>query len=160
MVSNFDTLPRYFQRSSISCEVLFRTENLHWKAALGILAYINGTSVFFVIAYQRGTSVGTVFLWRFLPTQTTPVQQPTGGRLCLADQSCVEVNVYVGFPGRRNVSHVRLLKQSTLPLKTIRAQCNSRKTRCRSQIRSTLAFGIIFRESVFARGHFNESCSS
>ena len=47
MVSNFDTLPRYFQRSSISCEVLFRTENLHWKAALGILAYINGISVLF-----------------------------------------------------------------------------------------------------------------
>ena len=35
---------------------------IHWKAALGILAYINGTSFFFVIAYQRGTSVGTVFL--------------------------------------------------------------------------------------------------
>ena len=30
---------------------------IHWKAALGILAYINGTSGF-GITYQRGTSVG------------------------------------------------------------------------------------------------------
>ena len=36
-------------------------KTIHWKAALGILAYVNGPSGF-VITYQRGTSVGTVFL--------------------------------------------------------------------------------------------------
>ena len=53
MVGDFDT-PRYFQRSSICCEVLFQAKAIHWKAALGILAYINGTSGF-GITYQRGT---------------------------------------------------------------------------------------------------------
>ena len=33
---------------------------IHWKAAHGILAYINGTSGF-GITYQRGTSVGISF---------------------------------------------------------------------------------------------------
>ena len=51
MVGDFDT-PRYFQRRSIGCKVLFHA--IHWKAALGILAYINGTSDF-GITYQRGT---------------------------------------------------------------------------------------------------------
>ena len=32
-------------------------KDIHWRAALGILAYINGSSGF-GIAYQRGTSVG------------------------------------------------------------------------------------------------------
>ena len=48
MVGDFDT-PRYFQRSSICCEVLFRTENHPLE--------ING-SCDFGITYQRGTSVG------------------------------------------------------------------------------------------------------
>ena len=43
----------------------------HWKLALGILAYINGTCGF-GIAYQRGTTVGISLVF-FLPTQTTPV---------------------------------------------------------------------------------------
>ena len=47
----------YFQRSSIGCEVLFRTEAINWKSALGILAYINGTCGF-GITYHRGTTVG------------------------------------------------------------------------------------------------------
>ena len=54
---------------------------VHWKAALGILAYINGTSSF-GIAYRRGTLAG--IFYSFLPTQTTPVKQPTGD-LCLAE---------------------------------------------------------------------------
>ena len=54
---------------------------IHWKVALGILAYIHGTSGS-VITYQRRTSVGTtVFSSIFLPTQTTPpVKEPTGQR--------------------------------------------------------------------------------
>ena len=53
-----------------------------WKAALGILAYINDTSGF-GITYQRRTSVGVSL--DFLPTQTTPVKQPTEN-LCLVEQ--------------------------------------------------------------------------
>ena len=61
MVGDFDTL-RYFQRSSICCEVYCSTPKvIHWKAALGILVYINGTSDF-GITYQRGTLESTVFL--------------------------------------------------------------------------------------------------
>ena len=86
----------------------------HWKSALGILAYINGTCGF-GITYQRGTTVGN--LLRFLPTQTTPVEQPTGG-LCQAVQLCVQVDVCVGFLGGRNVSPPLLLKQSMSPLAT------------------------------------------
>ena len=88
---------------------------VHWKPALGILAYINGTCGF-GITYQRGTTV-EVFLLVFLPTQTTPVEQPTGG-LCQAVQLCVQADVCVGFLGRRNVSPSLLLKQSMSPLAT------------------------------------------
>ena len=49
-----ELLPRYFQRSSIYCKVLFHAESHSLEAALGILAYINGTSDF-GITYQRGT---------------------------------------------------------------------------------------------------------
>ena len=52
MVGDFDT-PRYFQRSSICCEVLFHAQS----HSLAVLAYMNGTSGF-GIAYQRATSVG------------------------------------------------------------------------------------------------------
>ena len=33
-------------------------KGIDWKAALGILAYINSTSAFFGITYQRGTLAG------------------------------------------------------------------------------------------------------
>ena len=56
MAGDFDT-PRYLQRSSIYCEVLFRTESGPLEKAFGILAYINGTCGF-GITYQRGTTVG------------------------------------------------------------------------------------------------------
>ena len=62
-------------------------------------------------------SVSQVFLQRFLPTQTTQVEQPTGG-LCQAVQLCAQVHVLVSFLGRRNVSPSRLLKQSMSPLAT------------------------------------------
>ena len=75
---------------------------IQWNAALGILAYMNGTSGF-GISFQRGTSAGTL------------VVQPVGG-MCLAEQLCVEVHVYSCFPGRRNMSHFQRLKQSKLPL--------------------------------------------
>ena len=52
MVGDFDT-PRYFQRSSICCEVLFHAKDIHWKAARGILACINGTSDFGITYYKK-----------------------------------------------------------------------------------------------------------
>ena len=87
---------------------------IHWKSALGILAYING-AFGFGITYQRGTTVGISL--EVLATQTTPVKQPTGG-LCQTVQLCVQVHVCVGFPGRRNVLPSLLLKQSMLLLAT------------------------------------------
>ena len=88
---------------------------IHWKSALGIHANINGTCGC-GITYPRGTSVG--FSLEVLPTQTTPVKQPTGG-LCQVVQLCVEAHVVcVGFPGRRNVPTSLLLKQRMLLLAT------------------------------------------
>ena len=59
MVGDFDT-PRYFQHSSICCaRYCPAPKAIHWKAALGSLAYLNGTSEF-GITYQRGTSGGIV----------------------------------------------------------------------------------------------------
>ena len=46
---------------------------------------------------------------------TTPVKRPTLG-LCQMEQLWVEVEVCVGFPGRRNVSLSLRLKQSRLLL--------------------------------------------
>ena len=78
---------------------------IHWKAALGVLA----------LHIRTGASVDISLV--VLPTQTTPVKQPTGG-LCQAEQLCVKVHVCVGFPGRRNVSPVLHLRQNILLLAT------------------------------------------
>ena len=75
---------------------------IHWKAVLDILAYINGTSDF-GITYQGGT-LASIYL-EVLATQLTPVKQPTGD-LCLVEPLCADEHVYVGFLGRRNVSHL------------------------------------------------------
>ena len=89
---------------------------VHWKSALGILAYINGTCGF-GITYQRGTTVG-IFSEVFADADyARPVEQPTGG-LRQAVQLCVQVDVCVGFLGHRNVSPSLLLKQSMSPLAT------------------------------------------
>ena len=89
---------------------------INWKAALGILAYINGTSGF-GITYQRGTSQSVGIYLEVCAEADYATSKATDRRsVCLAEQSCVEVHVYVGFPGRRNVSHVRRLKRSTMPL--------------------------------------------
>ena len=74
------------------------------------------------VDWRHPTNASGVVPWVFLsifvlPTQTTPVKQPTGG-LYQAVQLCVEVHVCVDFLGRRNVSPSLLLKQSMLPLAT------------------------------------------
>ena len=148
----------------------FTPKAIHWNAALGIIAYINDTSDI-GITYQRGTSVGISSEIFADADYANWASKATNRRSMPGKVLCVEVHVYVGFPGRRNVSHFRHQKQSTLPLvilrnscfqdkcgvsyspvmecnafqssKTIRAQCNSRKTRCRTQMRSTLTSAII-----------------
>ena len=50
---------------------------IHWKTALGILEYINGTSEY-GMTFQRGTCV--VFRWKCSRMLTTPLKQLTGGR--------------------------------------------------------------------------------
>ena len=87
---------------------------IHWKSALGILAYINGTCGF-GITYQRGATVG-ISLEVFADADYAS-KQPTGG-LCQAVQLCVQVHVCIGFLGGRNVSPSLLRKQSMLPLAT------------------------------------------
>ena len=51
--------------------------------------------------------------------QTMPVEQPIGD-LYQVVQLCVQVHVYVGFLGRRNVSPSLLLKQSMSPLAAVK----------------------------------------
>ena len=62
----------------------------------------------------------------FLPSQTTPVKQSTGG-LCQAEHLYGEVHVCVGFPGRRNVSPFLRLKQYVALGDTVKELLFSRK---------------------------------
>ena len=107
VVGDFDT-PRYVQRSSICCEGLAHAES-H--------AYINGTSGFSVTC-QRRTSVG-ISLEIF--TDADYASQATDRIMriaCQIEQSCEEMHMCVGFPGRKNVSPSLHLKQSMLLLAT------------------------------------------
>ena len=54
-----------------------------------------------------------VFRWNCSRMPATPPRQLTGGRYQVK-RLCVEVLVYVGFPGLRNALLFRLQKQSTL----------------------------------------------
>ena len=85
---------------------------IHWKTALGILEYINGTSEY-GITFQRAEEFCLAFRWKCSWMLTTPPRQLTGGRYRV-ERLCVEVLVYVGFPGLRNALPFRLPKQSTL----------------------------------------------
>ena len=51
---------------------------IHWKAALGILEYINGTSEY-GITFQTGT-LSSISLKVFAEMPTTPLRQLAGGR--------------------------------------------------------------------------------
>ena len=60
---------------------------VHWKSALGVLAYINGTSGF-GIAYQRGTTVGIsleVFADAVYASRATDRRSVSGGAIMFAD---------------------------------------------------------------------------
>ena len=91
MVGDFDT-PRYFRRSSICCEVQCSTPKaIHWKAALDILAYINGTSGF-GITYQRGTLASVsleVFADADYVSKATDRRSVSGGAIMCGRACCV-----------------------------------------------------------------------
>ena len=158
------------------------TKVIHWKAALGILAYINGTSGF-GITYQRRTSVG-IFLEVFAnadyASKANDRRSVSGGVImcggsCMCwfsrTQKCVTLSMseaeYVAlgdtvkeffFKERCGVSCYPVRRcHAFQSLKTIGAQCNSRKTWYRTQIRSTLTLAIFFQERLFVRGTFRES---
>ena len=95
---------------------------VHWKSVLGILAYANGTCGFGITYHQRGTTVDIsveVF------ADADYASRATAGGLCQAVQLCVQVDVCVGFLGRRNVSPFLLLKHSMSSLATQRKSCCS-----------------------------------
>ena len=87
---------------------------IHWKSALGVLAYIYGTCSF-GNTYQRGITVGIsleVFPDADYASKATDRRSVSGGEIMF------KVHVCVGFLGRRNVSPSLLLKQSTVLLAT------------------------------------------
>ena len=100
---------------------------IHRKAAIGILAYFNGTFDF-GLTYQRGTLASVsfdVFADADYASKATDKRSVPGGAIM-----CGEAPVR----GCRTFHFFR----------TIRAQYNPRKTRYRTQIRSTLTFITIF----------------
>ena len=94
---------------------------IHWKAALGILANINGTSdVGFT--YQRGT-LASIYLEVFADadyaSKAIDRRSVAGGAIM-----CGEACVYIGFLGRRNnVLHFLRLKHNMLPLLMLWKSC-------------------------------------
>ena len=86
---------------------------IHWKALMvSSHAYINGTSGF-SITCQRGAL--EVFTDADYASQATDRIMRTA---CQIEQSCEEMHMCVGFPGRKNVSPSLHLKQSMLLLAT------------------------------------------
>ena len=82
---------------------------IHWKAALSILEYINGTSEY-GITFQRGTLSGIsleVFADADYASKATDRRSVSVGVIM-----CGGASVYVGFPGLRNASPFRLQKRS------------------------------------------------
>ena len=141
---------------------------IRWKAALGILAYINGTSNF-GITYQRATLASIsleVFADADYASKATDRRSVSGGAVmcggaCVCwfsrTQKCVTLSTseaeYVALGDAvKELLFLRQVWRFMLPgkgsafqfLRTIRAQYNSRKTRYRTQIRNTLTFVTIF----------------
>ena len=83
---------------------------IHWKAALGILEYINGTREY-GITIQKG-SLSSISLEVFADvdyaSKATGRRSVSGGEIM-----CGGASVFF-FPGLRNALHFRLPKQSTL----------------------------------------------
>ena len=86
----------------------------HWKSALGIIAYIKGTSGF-GITHQRGTLLGIsieVFADADYASEATDRRSVSGG-VTMCGGACI------GFPGRKRVPPSLRLKQSMLLLATL-----------------------------------------
>ena len=82
-------------------------KGFHWLASRSILTELVNT----LLHFSEGLCL--VFRWKFSRMLTTPLRQLTGGRYQV-DRLCVEVLVYIGFPGLINALPFRLQKQSTL----------------------------------------------
>ena len=141
---------------------------IHWKSALGILAFINGTCGFDT-TYQRGTTVGIsleAFADADYASKATDRRSVSGGTIMCAGacvcwfsrtQKCVTVSTseaeYVALGDA--VKELLFLGQvwrfiipgKGMPcfpvIEDTKVLCNSRRTRCRTQIRNTSMFVII-----------------
>ena len=143
---------------------------IHWKAALDILAYIKDTYGFST-TYQRGSSVGIsleVFADADYASKATDRRSVSGGAsmcggACVCWFSMTQKCVTLSTSGAEYVTLVDTVKELALldrsgvscyPVREchqfqslkiiIGAQCNSRKTRYRTQTQGTLTFAIIF----------------
>ena len=151
-----------------------------WKAALGILAYINGTRGF-GITYQRGASVGIlieIFADEDYANKATDKKSVSCGALICGD-ACVcwfsRTQKYVTFSTSEAayadlgdaVKELLSLRQVWrfmirecrvfLSLEATKGLCSSRITRRRTQIRSTSMFVIISWQSWSARGTYAQT---
>ena len=150
---------------------------IHWKAALGILEYINGTSEY-GITFQRGTSSSIsleVFAGADYASKATDRRSVPGGvimfggaSVCWFSRTQKSVTLstseaeYVALGDAvKELLFLRYIWRFMLPskvrrvlrfLKIINVLYNLQKTRQRTQIRSTLTYVIIFFESLSARG--------
>ena len=144
---------------------------IHQRAALGILECINRTSEY-SITFQRG-ALSSISLEVFADTDRGSVSGGAivcgGASVCWFSrtQKCVTLSTseaeYVALRGAVNeLLFLRQIWRFMLPgknmpcfpgfFKTIRVLYNLRRTRSRTQIRSTLTYVTIFFENVSARG--------
>ena len=150
---------------------------IHWKAALGILEYINGTSEY-RIRVQRGTLSGIsleVFADANYASKATDRWSVSGGLImcggasvcCFSrTQKCVTLSTseaeYVTLGGAvKELLFLRQVGVLCCPVrscrvfrfsKTTKVLYDLRRTRSRTQIRSTLTCVIIFFENLSDRG--------
>ena len=168
MVCDFDT-PRYLQRSSISCGVLFRTES-HPLEIGAWYSRIRQWYLWFWHYVPAGDySIGIsleVFADADYANRATDRRSVSGGAIMCAGgcvcwfsrtQKCVTLSTseaeYVALGDA--VKELFLLRQvwrfmipgKGMPcfpvLRTTKVLCNSRRTRCRTQIQNTSMFVII-----------------
>ena len=105
MVGDFDTPPDISNAVRSLAKYCSAPKAIHWKSALDILAYINGTCGF-GITYQRETSVG-ISLEFFADADYTckaTDRRSVSGGANMCGGACVFC-----FPGRRNLSPSLLL---------------------------------------------------
>ena len=150
---------------------------IHWKAAFGILEYINGTSEY-GITFQRGTLSGIsleVFADADYASKATDRRSVSGGVImcggasvcCFSrTQKCVTLSTseaeYVALGDAvKELLFLRQVWRFMLPSKschvlrfskTTKVLYNLRRTRSRTQTQNTMTCVIIFFENLYDRG--------